>query len=186
MPTDEQVQKYLKVKALAERGDGGERESAKKILAKMAKDYPGIEAAALAWERKNAQSNQPPEPEPEPEPESDPFADLRDQWEESQSPRSRRNWSDLIDIARAAMNNAYDFANHVANAYIGRNLAEEHVQATTKASKAGNILITLKMPVPVYTHAVQSLNEVQRQAFRQVMHELLEDQIVELFGNDED
>lgn len=176
MPTDEQVQKYIKVKALADRGAEGERASASRILAKMRQDYPGIAQAAAAWEAKQSKDN---EPEPPPEEQEIPL-----EWSDDDLESSSR-WSNIFNFARAAMNNAYDFASHVANAYVGRQLAEENIECHTKSTKAGKIVITLKVPVTVYTYAVQSLNDVQKQAFRQVMHELLEDQIIELMGEEE-
>jgi hypothetical protein len=70
----------------------------------------------------------------------------------------------------------------MADAVKGRRLAEE-VTASTRMSRTGKILITLRLPLWVYEKSMD-LNRLQRQAFRQHMHELLEEELNQFLGED--
>jgi len=165
------ILKYLKVKALADRGDPGERDNAKRILKKLATENPGIEKAAAQYVKQQAQAEkeatQPEEPVRE---KPFPFGG---------------NWEELFNFARTAVNGAYDFANTVANAYAGRQLAEEEVEVVTRSSRSGNVLITFKMTLLAYNQA-QRLNLAQKTAFRQVLHEQLAAELDEMLGLEEE
>ena len=54
MDKEKAKERYLKLKALAERGVGGEKETAKRMLEKHMKKY-GIEIESLGEEKKNFQ-----------------------------------------------------------------------------------------------------------------------------------
>jgi hypothetical protein len=175
MATTEVIQKYLKVKALAERGAPGERDNAARIVASMLKTHPGLDQEAAAWER--AQNG----------PEEDPLPSGVWPGEAEQTPSGDSkfggNWEQIFNFARSAMNNAYDFANNMANAYLGRRIADEHVETTTKFTRSNNIIISFKMEVSVYEY-LETLNTVQKQAFRQALHEYLDNELDELIGEE--
>jgi hypothetical protein len=172
------VQKYLKIKALAERGEQGERENAARILATMAKNHPGLDVHA---ERFAEEQNETPEPDPFPS----------GVWPGNGSPSSNPadgskfggNWENIFNFARSAVNNAYDFASNMANAYLGRRVAEEYVETSTKFTKSNNVIISMKMSVSVYEY-LDTLNTVQKQAFRQTLHEYLDEELDDLLGDD--
>lgn len=155
----------MKVKALAERGASGEKENAKRILAKMEKDYPGLAKEA-------AKQAAPPSPAQE-EPEK----------ADGDERTGFGNWEYIFNFARSAVSNAYDFASSVANAYVGRSLAEGNVTLQVKVTKAGYVSMNIRMLLSVLQYA-QSLNLVQRQAFRQVIHEMLDEQLDYMLGED--
>jgi hypothetical protein len=168
------ILKYLKVKALADRGDPGERDNARRILAKLTEDHPGIEADARRYQAE--QEGEDPYPS--------------GVWQGNGSHRSADhrpgagNWEEIFNFARGVVNQAYDFAQTAANAYAGRILAEEYVESSTRSTRSGNVLISLKMSLPVYNQAGR-LNYVQRQAFRQAMHEMLEEELDAMLGEDD-
>ena len=175
MITVDIIEKYIKIKALAEQGAMGEKDNARRIMKKMEKEYPGLEKAVVQFE---AQNN----PEPE-----EPSATS---WTPPPTPKPQPakggskyggNWEELFNFARSAVNNAYDFATHVANAWVGRQLAEDYVTTSIRETKTGNVSIIFRVPDGVLDYAA-NLNLVQKQAFRQVLHELLDDQMDELIG----
>jgi len=176
MPFTSTILKYLKVKALADQGDPGERDNAARILRKMRADHPGVEKAAAAYLKGKEREENGGNPAPS------------GVWPKANDPNTTRgfrfggNWEELFNFAQGVVNGAYDFANTVANAYAGRLLAEQYVRSSTKSSRAGNILITLKMSLAAY-HQAQRLNAAQKQAFRQAMYEILEDELNEMLGD---
>jgi len=176
MPFTSTILKYLKVKALADRGGHGERDNAARILSKMRADHPGIEEAAADYVNGEKREENGGNPAPS------------GVWPKADNSNTHRgfkfggNWEELFNFAQGVVNGAYDFANTVANAYAGRLLAEQYVRSSTKSSRSGNILITLRMSLAAYNQA-QRLNAAQKQAFRQAMHEILEDELSEMLGD---
>jgi hypothetical protein len=174
MPDTSTVLKYIKVKALADRGDPGERNNAARILKKIEAENPGIAKAAAQYLRQEQRD--------EDAGTSDPYA--AGTWPESGKSKSpfSGNWEEIFDFARGVVNNAYDFAHTVANAYAGRLLAEEAVGSSTRSTRSGNVLISLKMTLTTYNQA-QRLNLAQKQAFSQAMHEMLQEELDEMLGD---
>lgn len=165
MPREKDIIKYLKVKALAESGAEGERANAQRIVEKMERENPGIREAA---KRKQEEENR---------------SEESDMWQDQPTWDGRQgNWENIFRWAGAAFNGVYGFAETMADAVKGRRLAEE-VTASTRMSRTGKILITLRLPLWVYEQSME-LNRLQRQAFRQHMHELLEEELNQFLGED--
>jgi len=173
MPDSNVIIKYLKIKALAERGLPGERDNAARILKKTIADHPDIEKAAERFVKAQEAEAK------------------RARGEPAESTRDEKpfafggNWEELFNFARAAATSAYDFANTVAAAYVGRQLAEEQVDVATRSSRSGNVLITFRMTLLTYNRA-QQLNVVQRQAFRQTLHQMLEEELDTMLGQEDE
>lgn len=178
----ETIEKYIKVKALADQGSGGEKENAQRILAKLVREHPGLEKAV---DKHLKARNKAEEEDPDVSPNEDPFSRWARQSANGQKSRFGGNWEEIFNFARAAVNNAYDFASHVANAWVGRQLAEDNVTTAVRETKAGNVTLTFRMPTTTIDYAVE-LNLVQKQAFRQVLHEFLDDHLDELIGSVEE
>lgn len=180
MTPEKDILKYLKVKALAERGEPGERRAASRIMAKLEADNPSLARDAASYQRKQEQSSGDSPPPGQPHP-AGVWPKEGAAWGEHPPPHGTGNWENIFKWAGAAFNQAYGFAETVANAVAGRQLAQE-ARATTKLSRSGNILITIRMPLWVYEQA-SNLNPVQQQAFRQAMHELLEEELDDFLGD---
>jgi hypothetical protein len=182
------IEKYLKVKALALRGSDGEKQNAKKILERMETENPGLAKAAALWERKQKLANgEDPEPAREKKAKkakgnTPPPGVWPKEWEEAQEDLKNGNWENIFRYAQAAFSGVYGFAENVSAAYVGRELAYE-VEPESKMSKMGSLNIMLKIPLAVY-HKVGTLNGMQRTAFRQTLHELLDAQLDAVFGNE--
>ena len=185
------IEKYLKVRALALRGSDGEKVNAKKILAKMEAENPGLARAAAAHQKKQAQAEGDPDSwqdvgaKKKPRKKKDPYPAgvwPKDQGEEEPDERAG-NWENIFRYAQQAFSGMYGFAENVSAAYLGRELAYE-VEPETKMSKSGSLNIVLKMPLKVY-NKVSQLNGMQKAAFRQTIHEFLDAQLDALFGENE-
>jgi len=149
------VDRYLKVRALAQGSSGAEADTAKGILSKMEKDFPGIKAEA---DRVSRERETPPKP----------------QWDDPQpQPWRGGNWEELFNFARGFVNDAYDFANTMANAYVGTHLAQRNVTSATRRTRSGNAVISFSMPLRTYIQT-RDLNGPQQQAFRQELHDMLD------------
>ena len=149
------IERYLKVKALAEAGSGGERTAARDILRKLEGKNPGLKAAAEASEREAARS---PFPSSPPAP--------------GQSPSRRGgNWENLFRFTQWAWQEASNLADQVAEAAHGRMLAERvEFSARTRQQV---LYITLRLPFSLVGE-VQEMNVVQKETFRQEIHEKLD------------
>jgi hypothetical protein len=153
------IQRFLAVKALAERGMPGEMDNAQRILKKMEVDYPGIRA--------QAQKQKSPSPSSAPRP---------------AAPHSTRqgNWENIFQQFAGVASAAYDFTQHMANAYAGVELAKQ-VEHYTRIVKSEKVLLALKMPQHIYWQA-KGLNPLQVQAFRRELHVLLDKELDRMFG----
>lgn len=174
--------KYLKVKALSERGASGERETAKGIMLKMEAEHTGIRTQALRLERAQRKQNEAPQPS-RAEREAPPGVwpkETADWTLRASQAQTGGNWENIFQYARAAVNGAYDFAETIANAAAGRNLAEE-LSISSRMTNTGYIAMSLKLPFAAY-QKVLGLNSLQKAAFRQALHEKLDSHLDRLFG----
>jgi hypothetical protein len=157
--TKSTVERYLKVKALAERGELGERDVAQKMMRQFEAKYEGIAQAAaqLEAERKKPKTTQTTKttgPTP---------------W--SGFPKTG-NWENIFRFASMAYETFNGVAETISNALYGRELAEVDVQV--KGYKRGESLF-IRVEVPLETvHEARSLNAVQKEAFRQALQERVE------------
>tara|TARA_Y100000310_G_scaffold60141_1_gene55498 strand:+ start:1105 stop:1587 length:483 start_codon:yes stop_codon:yes gene_type:complete len=145
--------RYLKVKALAEGGDGGEREVAKKILRRLEEKHPGIEAAASACQ--TAREASPPQSDGGPR------------------PARTGNWEQIFRYAAGFYSAVRETVEDITDAYYGKELAEVDV-GIDGYSRSGSVFVRLKFPFDVVTEA-RSLNPPQKEAFRQALHDRLEE-----------
>lgn len=162
------VLRYLKVRALAERGSAGERDNAARVMAKLEADHPGIGRYAEEYLRMKDKEMRGEHASPHPSevrPERSPFVG---------------NWENIFRFAQAAFTNASGFAETVVQAAKARDLAKT-VQVTVKPSKTNeHVVVALRMPVGVYEKAAR-LSPVTRAVFRQALHDLLDRQLDALF-----
>lgn len=156
------LQRFLSVKALAERGMPGEKDNALRIMKKMEQDFPGIAAQAARSQQ------QPPKSAPPP----NPYA--------QHTRQGNGNWENIFGQFAGMAGAAYDFAQKAANAYMGVELAKS-VEHYTRVVKSENVLIGLKMPQHIYWQA-KGLNALQIQAFRKEVHNLLDKELNKMFG----
>jgi hypothetical protein len=167
MPDTSTIIKYIKIRALAERGDRGEQDNAARILQRMEKENPNIEEAAKRYMRSQNRANG-----PGPGSTSSGFPERGFSF--------TGNWSEIFNFAKDVAYNVSDFANTVANAYAGQLLAEE-VESNLRATKAGNVLVTLRMTLAVYQRA-RRLNVMQQETFRATLHQMLDEELDALLG----
>jgi hypothetical protein len=185
------LSRYLKVKALVERGVPGEQKAARVVLDKMESEHPGIRVQAERFRRKKeaeAQEASAPHPQPKSKPkrEAPPGVWYKDEEDEPKPWEARGeqrggNWENLFQNAWSAAKTAYGFAETISNAIAGRDLAEE-LQIGSRMTNSGHISISLKLPLAAYQQ-VLGLNAIQRAAFRQALHEKLDVHLDRLFGD---
>lgn len=173
------IVRYLGVKALAEQGAQGERDAARKIRDRLTAKYPGIEAEAAAYQAKHAPQ---PEHEAQGQPSSGWTPPTYDTTGAPSGPGGPGNWENIFSWAQTAAQNVYGFAQQVGNVVAGRQLARR-VKSSVKVSRTNNVLITLRMSMATYEQATR-LNIIQLRAFREAMHELLDNELDEMFDVD--
>ena len=149
------LERYLKVKALAEGGEAGEKASAQKILAEFERKHPGIGQAAAAHQAAKEQAASPSRAPSGPRP-----------------PRARGNWEEIFRYAAGFYETVKDVVEDVSDAAYGRALAEDEVQfsGTTRNSQ---VFVRLRIHFDAVAEA-RELNAIQKEAFRQAVHEKME------------
>ncbi len=161
--TEKLLIRYLKVKALAEGGEQGEKDAAKKILARLEAQNPGIEAAAARWQAeedagreaaRRGQAYPPPQPG-------------RDGW------RGRvGNWEEIFRYAAGVYETVRDVMEEVSDTYYGQTVAEE--VSFSGGNRNESVFVRLKFPYRVVQEA-RALNVLQKESFRQTIHNKLDE-----------
>lgn len=165
MPDEKRVLQYIKVRRLAEGGSAHEKTTAAQILLNMEQRHPGIRQAAddlLARQQRAAASGTTP-----------------GWWGHPQQTQGFGNWENIFSYIQGLYQGVSDFAESVADAHVGKMLGNK-ADSASRLTQSGNLLITVKMRIDVYQQALQ-LNELQREAFRQALHDKLDDQLDRLF-----
>ena len=160
--------KYLKIQALAQRGEPGERDNAAKLLAKLEAENPALRSQVEQFVRKREAppDNLPPGVTPKYPPKG------------STGFWNPGNWENIFQYAQSAVHTAYDFAEKVAHAQRGTYLADS-IGLRTKVSKAGNILITFTIPPQVYK-SMLALTDQQKAFLKAKLRDDLEQEITRL------
>lgn len=160
--TKRQIERYLKVKALAEAGVAGEKDAARRILTQLEAQYPGIAQAAEAHKR--AQSAQKPRPPATPTPseaQRNPFSGLGG------------NWENIFRFASTAWHVANNVAETVSAAAYGAELAEDEADVEGYRRKE-SLFIRVRIPAPLVP-TLKELNPLQKESFRRVIHDKIEE-----------
>jgi hypothetical protein len=164
MITEKVIKKYISVIALAKQGSPGEQDNAARIAARMEARTPGLKAAAREYKQ---------EQEPQPEPEASVHR-------HSAGPVG--NWENIFAFASGMYSGFAEAAENVIDAIYGKELAERYVKTQVKMSRySETVLITLRIPVDALD-AARELNRPQEYAFREAMHDMLEEVLDDLLG----
>ena len=162
------ILRYLKVRALSERGSPGEKDNASRILAKLEAENPGLARSAEEYlrrkdrEMRGDMSSQ----HPSEGPDRNPFGG---------------NWEQIFKFAHAAYSQAAGFADVLVQGQRARDLASR-VRSETRVSKNNeNLLVVLKVPLDVYERA-SVLSPVSREIFRRTLHDLLDAEFDGMFN----
>jgi hypothetical protein len=134
--TDRLFEKYLKVKALAEGGEGGEQSNAQRIADRMEHQHAWLRGA---YEQRAQAQGQSAEGFP-------------------------ASWYDIFTTARNVYSKVSDFADTVSQARIGSILAET-VKARARISSAGNLIIGVSIPESTLDE-LEDCNLTQIRVFR--------------------
>jgi hypothetical protein len=162
------IMKYMKVRALAEQGVGGERANAQRKVAKMESENPGIREQAEAVLR--AQRGEQTAPQHKP---------TTGNWETL----FNGNWENWFAFAQQAANYAYQAAQTAVNAQYGAWLAS-HVSSYTRNTRSGRIIIGLRMDEDTCWQA-QVMNTAQKELFRRELHQKLDEQLDAMLNQEE-
>jgi hypothetical protein len=154
--TEKILERYLKVKALAEQGAEGERDAARKILGQFEAKYDGIKAAAAAHQRSKSVPTPPP-----------PVAAAGPASRAGWPSFTKGNWENIFRYASLAYETISSAAEAVSNAAYGTTLGQEAVEVTGYSRK-DDLFIRLRFPSTVFRR-LRSLNAVQKEAFRQAV-----------------
>jgi hypothetical protein len=163
------ILRYLKVRALSERGAPGERENAVRIRVKLEAENPGLARAAEDYLRRKEREMNGETSSPHP-------SDVRAE----RSPFVG-NWENIFKFAHAAYSQAAGFADVLAQGQRARELGAR-VRSETRVSKNNeNLLVVVKVPLDVYERAL-GLSPVSREIFRRALHDCLDEELDAMFN----
>lgn len=155
------ILRYLKVKALADRGVPGERDNALRKMAQMEAENPGIKQAA---ER---------------------FVHARNRQQETGVAYDGMpfggNWENIFAFAQQM----YGFAQQAVNAQLGSYVARQVTPYTKWLRQSNRFVVGLKMEQETYDQARQ-MNPIQKAMFRTEMHAMLDELMDEMLAEEED
>lgn len=165
------VEKYIKVRRLAERGEEGERRAAARIAQRMEQQYPGI--SELVKDGKGQGEN------------SFPGGQRGRQRGPSgpkgpSRPSSPLNWQSLFGQAAeifSTFQSAFDKASSMAYA----RLLARRSSAGKIFRRRGDIVVQVRVPVDSVAEAM-SLSSVQQEFFKQGLCDLFAEQVEEMMA----
>jgi hypothetical protein len=166
--TEKLLQRYLKVKALADAGSEGEKVAAQNVLAKMLEQNPGIEEAAADLWKREAAARGPTRTDATP-------VNHRGRW-----PFRPGNWEEIFRYAAGVYQTVQEVVEDVTDAAYGQTLAEEGVEFRG-GRRRDHLYIRAKFPFDV-AEGARGMNAVQREAFRQALHAKFDVYIDSLLG----
>lgn len=146
------------MKTLAERGERGEQDAARSILASLEANNPGIAEAAARRTQGTPEETSPSG--------FNPFTN----WPGGRPPG---NWENIFKYAKWAYETVSDVAETVIEAQKGRELAEEEVDFAGRR-RGGALTVSLKFTYAV-VEAARDLTPLQKETFRQALHQRLDE-----------
>jgi len=164
--------KYIKVRALAEKGSPGERDNAARMLRKLELEHPTLKNQVASFERKKNQAydNTPSGVTPKyPRKQGTVWPNI-----------NLGNWENIFQYAQTAVHTAYGVAEAYAKAQRGAALGE-YVTLGTKLSKQGDILLTFKISPGTYKEMLE-LDEAQKAMLKRELQLSLHDELTRLLG----
>lgn len=168
------LRRYLKVREHVERGVPGERDAAKEVLKGLESQYPGVREAAEKLEREDrAAQRQPTAPSGSSTPDASKY------WGSPVGTGTARtgtgNWENIFRYAQGFYETVKDVVEEASDAFYGRTLAEETVEVTA-GSRDRHVFVRMKVPFEAVAEA-RELNAVQKEMFRQTVHEMLDEYV---------
>lgn len=177
MQPEKLVLKYIKVRALAQQGNGGERTAAKKILGQMEMDHPGIQQAVAQYEAQQRAHQAQAQAAAHPQPNAQPAAAPAGVWAKE---GTNGNWENLFRYAKTAFEGVYGFAEQAAQVMLGAALAQKVETRFKYGTRRDVLYLTFTWPREVYL-ALPRLNTLQQQAFKEAMRAKLDQHLDALF-----
>lgn len=153
------ITRYLKVKALADKGTEGEKKAASKILHRMENKHPGVSAAASAHQRQTSDT---------PIPQNGGASGAEGAWS-----RMTGNWENIFQYAAGVYQTVQEIVEEVSDVLQGQELADEEVVWKAGASKKGFVYLSMRMSLDAMFEA-RELSPAQQEMFKQALHTELE------------
>jgi len=153
------ISRYLKVKALADKGTEGEKKAANKILLRMEKKHPGVGAAAAKHQQEATEA---------PIAQGGGAAGPGGAWS-----RMTGNWENIFQYAAGVYQTVQEIVEEVSDVLQGQELADEEVVWKAGASRKGFVYLSMRMSLDAMFEA-RELSPAQQEMFKQALHTELE------------
>jgi hypothetical protein len=172
------LQRYLGVKALAEKGaTDGERNAARNVMRALEAKHPTILIESELYDQmQRGEGPSVDEPHPPPrapsgatsDPNFGPYTASSGNWggsERKPQPGQPGRWGNVMDLLGQAWDVAKEVTEGAVNAEAGRLYADQSVAIESSQTAAGNMRYVAAAPVQMLMAAKYRFNDVQKQAF---------------------
>jgi hypothetical protein len=172
------LQRYLGVKALAEKGTTeGERNAARNVMRALEAKHPTILIESELYDQmQRGEGPSVEEPPPPPratsgatsDPNFGPYTASSGNWggsERKPQPGQPGRWGNVMDLLGQAWDVAKEVTEGAVNAEAGRLYADQSVAIESSQTAAGNMRYVAAAPVQMLMAAKYRFNDVQKQAF---------------------
>ena len=157
-----EIEKYLKVQALAQGGVGGERDNALKMLKRMETNYPHINRDAQKYQALMGEYDDDTQTQEQSQTQSRHWSDV---YQDQQRAKERRaNW---VNNWGSVASQAFDWATNVASQAFGRMYARDLADTATfsvRSNPSGSKTVNVKIE-PSTLQDVRTMDDEQRSAF---------------------
>lgn len=165
-----EIEKYIKIEALAKGGVGGEATNAMKMLERLEQKYPNIKRDVQRYKQVMGEEDNQPEPEPQ-------GRHWSDVYEEQQRAKQRRakwgnNWGNMAS-------QAFDWATNMASQAFGKMYARDlasQATMTVRSNPSGTKSINVKIEQSALED-IRRMDEEQRTAYCNALAEKFFEQV---------
>ena len=164
MIPERMLDRYIKVKRLAERGQGGEQAAAKRVLVKLESEFPNIAKEAAVWEKLTEGDIEDPEPPPEEPPHwSDIYQQQQRQHRQNEWKRKFNEWG---QTASSAFNWVAGMATQAFSSAEARTLATEnsYTRVQVRHNDSGSVTLNIRITPELHNYLI-ALSEEQKAVY---------------------
>lgn len=173
MPDQKIVDRYLRVKKLAEEGSPGEREAAQKALQQMLAKYPGLMAEAATREREMRRAEQ-----------QASASGARGAGGPGGPGGPGGNWETVFQFVQAGYEMWSNITQAAGNAEQGSTIARRHALPFHRMM-GDNLTLGFRFNLHGLV-ALENMTPAQTRGFRHALHQMLDELLAEVFAVDEE
>ena len=164
MTPEKMLDRYIKVRRLAEQGSEGEKQAAQRVLSKLEAQYPNIRTEAETWERLTEGDLDDPTPPPQEPPH---WSDI---YQRQQKEQRQKEWKSKFNewgqTASSAFSWVAGMASNAFSAQAARTLAIDngYTRIQVRHNESGSVTLNVRLTPELQTY-LTALSEEQKAVY---------------------